>query len=364
MKKIEKTPVLVLNLEKVQYAYESLAFALPGVRLHYAVKANPHPAILQTLHRMGGDFEVASLGELELLTQAIGPKTGLFFTHPVKTRATIKQALGAGIRNFVVDNKDELAKFKGFDLGDVTLFFRMGYSSTGSKVNLARKFGIEREEDLLALIALASKVGFCQFGLSFHIGSQNLDSGAYGDALQAARALVARLRAVGYRVDHLDMGGGFPSPGYLPKGGMEAYTEVFRDEIDECLQMGIEVIAEPGRALVAGAVELHCTIIGKSIRENKPWYFLDDSIYNSFSGKWNDKAEFRFHLKKEFNSGPLVESVLAGNTCDSLDVIEEQAMLPPLDIGTQLIFEEMGAYSNVAASTFNGFPLTPIEITP
>lgn len=358
------SPQFVLDLGKVKKAYNDLTNSLGATTIHYAIKANPHPAIITQLHSLGCRFEVCSSGELDLvLNLGVNPRE-LLYSHPVKTVDDIEYALMKGIRVFVVDQESELQKLKPFsESHEITLLFRLGFTSQFTTFNLAEKFGILSDSEFIKLIQEAKKSGFKQFGISFHNGSQNTDPGSFKTSIRSCIQLIDFLENEGISISIVDIGGGFPATYTTPSGSISSYVSAFSQHLKELSAKGISVIAEPGRYLCAEAMELHCTIIGKTKRHNKMWYFIDDSIYNSFSGIWCDHARYPFDISDKTRVlERTLPSVIAGNTCDSIDVIEHEVMLPELQIGDRLIFFGIGAYSHVAASNFNGFPKTGITV--
>jgi ornithine decarboxylase len=96
------------------------------------------------------------------------------------------------------------------------------------------------------------------------------------------------------------------------------------------------------------------TVIGRARRGDSIWYYLDDGVYGAYSGQIYDHARYPLTV---FGDGcALQRSVLAGPTCDSIDVIAEDALLPELEIGDLVVARQMGAYTLASASEFNSIP--------
>ena len=171
--------------------YQSLRAALPGVAIHYAVKALPEPAVLGTLREEGSNFDVASIGEVELLREHGIPAERMIHTHPIKSQSDIQAALAHGCRTFVFDNVDELEKFKPHR-ERVELILRIGFRNADATVDLSKKFGVP-PADALALLELARRAGLRTVGLSFHVGSQCANSRAHVSAIETCKALIAAI---------------------------------------------------------------------------------------------------------------------------------------------------------------------------
>jgi ornithine decarboxylase len=195
-------------------------------------------------------------------------------------------------------------------------------------------------------------------GVSFHVGSQSYSTKNYIKALKAVRGLFDRMQRSGIMLDVVDIGGGFPVPYTKPLPSIEHFSLPIRRKIYE-LFPGMKIFAEPGRFICGMAQILITTVNGKNIRRGIPWYYLDDGVYNSFSGKVYDHCVYKFLTNK---TGSLTPSVLAGPTCDSFDIVSEDINLPNLDIGDLILVPAMGAYTNVSATNYNGFEKTKILI--
>ena len=95
--------------------------------------------------------------------------------------------------------------------------------------------------------------------------------------------------------------------------------------------------------------------MGRAFRDGRWWYYLDDGLYGSFSGQLYDHARYPIEPLRR-RAGQALHSVLAGPTCDSIDVIAEDIELPPLQAGDILVGRQMGAYTAASATDFNFFP--------
>ena len=353
------TPALILDCDMVRSTYAALARALPAATLHYAVKALPDPVFIQTLHGLGASFEVASTGELALLKRLDVPTSECIHTHPVKRPADIAVGLDASVSHFVFDCLGELDKLAAFAPGHRVLL-RVGYGHADAMVQLANKFGCHPEE-ANALICAARERGLRPDGICFHVGSQSPDSSAHVAAIHASEEFFSRHSDMSI----LDIGGGFPVPYDAPVPDIESFCAPIREAL-ACIPARVRVIAEPGRYLAAPCLTAVAAVMGTSERAGKRWYFLDDGVYGSFSGRIFDHARYPLQALGA-HSGTRHSCVVAGPTCDGLDVIDEDASLPAMETGDLVVAKMMGAYTIASASQFNGFPvatLVPINEAP
>ena len=347
-----ETPFMVLDLSEVEYQYKSLQAALPGVKLFYALKALSHPELIKRLKSLGSSFDLATIGEVELV-ESLGIKGDqCIHTHPIKKDKEIKRALEFGCTRFVVDNIEELQKFIPY-AGQVELIMRVSFRSQQAVVDLSRKFGCALEE-LPVMVDLAQKNGIDVVGLSFHVGSQSLSPMTQVNAVRASVAAMKVMQHVKWKF--LDIGGSFPvsyQEAVLPIADFCAPVMEALSELPE----GIEIFAEPGRFIAAPSMIEVISVVGKAKRGAKMWYYMDDGVYGGFSGQMFDHAVYPLAPLKPFDaSGEFYSSVLAGPTCDSIDVISEDIELPELQIGDILIGKQMGAYTIASATEFNFYP--------
>ncbi len=345
------TPLLVVDCAVVRRQYRALAAALPGVELHYALKPLPFAPVVATLRDLGARFDVATRGEVRLVRAQGVEAVRCIHTHPIKSDAEIAGALRSGVRWFVADNPDELRKFAAHR-ARARLLLRVSFRNPAAVVDLSRKFGCEPGA-VRPLLELARGLGVQVRGLSFHVGSQVADPARYVEAIDECRQLLLEARRDGHDLDVLDIGGGFPIPyaGRLPT--IRRFCAPIRREL-RTLPPGTRVIAEPGRFIVGPAGICVTSVVGRAQREGRWWYYLDDGMYGSFSGQLYDHAVYPVDGPER--RGPRLPSVLAGPTCDSIDVIHEDLPLPELQIGDRLVGRMMGAYTASSATDFNFIP--------
>jgi ornithine decarboxylase len=346
------SPLMILDCERVRVQFRKLRKALPRVDLHYALKPMPHPAVVRTVIAEGGFLDLASSGEVQLVRSLGVAPERCIHTHPIKRTADIANALEYGVRTFVADNPDEVRKFAHLR-GDVELLLRVSFRAPGAVCDLSRKFGCD-PEDLLPLARLAADLGIALRGLSFHVGSQVADATKHVEALKACAKLMAAARREKLgTLDTLDIGGGFPIDYAQPVQDIGRFCAPLRAALAK-LPRRVRVIAEPGRYIVGPAAIGVASVMGRAQREGHWWYYLDDGLYGSFSGQLFDHA--RYPVEPLRASPERLPSVLAGPTCDSIDVIAENLMLPQLRAGDLLVGRAMGAYTWASASEFNFYP--------
>lgn len=345
------SPLLVLDCETLRQQYRRLKNALPKVDLYFAIKSLPNETVIATLHKEGCHFDIATQGEVKLLEKNGVTATKTIHTHPIKRDIDIRSTLRFGCTTFVVDNEFELEKFVRYK-ERVGLLLRLSFPNPDAVVNLSKKFGLSVEE-APEFISKAEELGIHVKGISFHVGSQSPHSQSHVDAIQKSIDIIVASRSKhDTPMSILDIGGGFP----INYDGSSIDIEKFCQPINDILKTlpkNIHVIAEPGRYIAAPAMTCITSVIGKAVRDGTPWYYLDDGVYNSFSGQIFDHAIYPIFTLKQGVTHP---SVLAGPTCDSIDVISENIELPDLSIGDLIVAPMMGAYTSATATEFNSLP--------
>lgn len=345
------SPLLIYDQSVLKQQYHALQKALPNVQLYYAVKAHPNEAIIQSIDELGGGFDIASAGEMDLLLQQKISGRRTVHTHPIKKDQEIRDALRFGATTFVIDNIDELKKLLPYK-SRVGILLRISFRSSNAIVDLSKKFGCDIQEAKEITLA-AEKLGIHIKGFSFHVGSQCKNADKHVEAIHSCQKLMLDLNQILKQpLSTLDIGGGFPAD-YLLKG-IDIAT--FCAPINKALQTlpdDWHLLAEPGRYLIAPAVTSITTIIGKSIRHGMRWYYLDDGVYGSYSGQIFDHAIYPLQIMQKGDTYP---SILAGPTCDSIDIVAEDILLPELQIGDLVIGLQMGAYTAATKTRFNSLP--------
>ena len=356
------TPLFVVDHKALRRNYATFRKHLPRVQAYYAVKANPDPDIVRTFFEAGASFDVASMPEFRIVHENIKdmpPRKRqnwiwdkIIYANPIKDNRTLEQ-LDPYKPLVTYDNIAEVGKIRRY-APNAGLMLRIDVPNTGSVVELSSKFGAS-PSDAVDLIEAAYQAELVVEGVSFHVGSQCMNVQNFVQALEIADGVLKEAQSRGYeKVRILDIGGGFPVPYDSQGGSFEEIAATLNAEFERIFPPDIEILAEPGRFLVATACMLIVEIIGKSIRNGKPCYYIDDGVYGSFSGVLFDHCSY--HLKA-FKRGPSQICAVFGPTCDALDIVSVAEELPQnLDLGDRLYSENIGAYSTASATRFNGMP--------
>jgi ornithine decarboxylase len=360
------TPLFVVDHGEIRRNFTMFRKYLPRVQAYYAVKANPDPAIVKTLFRAGASFDVASMPEFNIVHENIKswpPKKRqdfiwdkIVYANPVKDNRTLAE-LDPYKPLVTYDNLAEVGKIKRF-APHAGLVLRVNVPNTGSMVELSSKFGASPGE-AVDLMEAAFQAGLVVEGLSFHVGSQCTNYQNYVQALGIADGIFKEAWERGHKqVKILDIGGGFPAP-YDPH--VQPFAELAKTlntEFDRLFGPEIEIIAEPGRFMVATAATLVVEIIGKAVRSGKQCYYVNDGVYGTFSGVLFDHCQYHFN---SFKKGPTEIASVFGPTCDALDVVSVAEDLPVgLQLGDRLYSEKIGAYTIASGTNFNGMPLPKV----
>ena len=347
------SPLFVIDCDALRRQYHALAAALPGVDLHYALKPLPDRTVVQVLAREGARFDLATNGEVDLVRDAGIPPGRCVHTHPVKRGSDIRHALDFGVTTFVLDSAEEMAKFV-VSRKKVRLLLRVSFRNPDTVIDLSRKFGCDAEA-APGLLELAHSLGLRVIGLSFHAGSQLPHAGKHVEAIDTCAGIVAEAAARGLPpLEVIDIGGGFPIDYLDPVPPIGEFCAPIRAALAR-LPAGLRVIAEPGRFISGPAAIAISTVMGRGQREGRWWYFLDDGIYGTFSGQLYDKMRFPIEPLARPDR-PREPCVIAGPTCDSLDVIAEDLPMPVLEVGERMLARQIGAYTMACATDFNYFP--------
>src|SRR6516164_9493852 len=354
------TPLVVVDHKMLRENYAQFQKYLPRVQVYYAVKANSDPAIVQTFYDAGASFDVASIAEFHVVHEKIRhlPEEArqdfiwdrIIYANPIKAIETL-QELDRYKPLVTYDNYEEVLKIARH-APHSGLVLRLRVPNTGSMVELSSKFGALPGE-AVDLIAFAHNNKLEVEGLSFHVGSQCTNVQNYVQALSLAAGIFAEAKSRGFPLKLLDIGGGFPAHYDDTVPAFRRLAKTINTELDRLFSEPIEILAEPGRFLVASAATAVAKIIGKAVRGGKLCYYLDDGVYHTYSGVIFDHLQY--HLKS-FKNGPTQICSVFGPTCDALDTISLAEQLPDLEIGELLYSENIGAYSAASSTHFNGFP--------
>jgi ornithine decarboxylase len=354
------TPLFVVDHKAVRGNYQEFKRYLPRVQAYYAVKANSDPAILRTLFEIGASFDVASIAEFNLVYDNIRNLPAdarqsfiwdkVIYSNPIKDRKTLEE-LNPYKPLVAFDNAEEINKVRKH-APNAGLALRVRVPNTGSMVELSSKFGASPGE-AVDLIAQAFDAGLTVEGLGFHVGSQCTNFENYVQALFISASIMEESEARGYKLKLLDIGGGFPARYDRAVRPFRELARILSAELNRLFPKSLEILAEPGRFMVGTAATLVAEVIGKSERDGKRCYYINDGIYHTFSGILFDHCQY--HLKA-FKKGHTSISSVFGPTCDALDTISQAEDLPDLKLGDLVYSENIGAYSHASSTCFNGFP--------
>ncbi|SLN44565.1 type III PLP-dependent enzyme [Oceanibacterium hippocampi] len=351
-------PVFCVRAGRLTARARTFIEGFPGTVL-YAVKCNPHPFVLRTLYKAGiHNFDSASLPEIALVSELF-EEPGLFFHHPIKSRAAIQSAYRVyGVRHYTIDHwkelekiREEIRRVEGIDEPPI-IHVRVATPPSGASYELSRKFGATRE-DAIKLLDKVHEYGF-ECGISFHVGSQCVDPEAWRRGFEVVRDVLAGTQA---KPRWINCGGGFPAH----YGGQEPPPlDVFLDIIKEewaRLDLGPDahLLCEPGRGMVADSVSL---LVRVMLRKGDRLY-LNDGVFGSLSEIRDANLTPPVRLIKRDGSPKsetMQEFTFYGPTCDSLDMLPSRFMLPDdVEEGDWIDIGQIGAYSNAVSSDFNGF---------
>ncbi|MFM8890010.1 MAG: type III PLP-dependent enzyme [Planctomycetia bacterium] len=354
------TPLFVVDHDELRKNYRLFRKNFPRVQIYYAVKVNSDPAIVKTFYELGGSFDVASMQEFHTVHGNIARLPAkqrqdfiwdkIIYANPIKPIETLAE-LDRYKPLVTYDNHEEVKKIARH-APHAGLALRLRVPNTGSMVELSSKFGALPGE-AVELITYAHESGLTVEGLSFHVGSQCTNPENYIQAIHLCAGIFAEARSKGFPLKLLDIGGGFPAAYDASVPKFSDLARKINHEIDRLFPKDVEILAEPGRFLVASAGTAVSKIIGKAVRNDKLCYYVDDGVYHTYSGVIFDHCTY--HMKS-FKKGPTQICAVFGPTCDALDTISLAEQLPDLELGEYLYSENIGAYSAASSTHFNGFP--------
>ena len=356
-------PTLVLDTQAVARQYGALKSGLGRAVIHYAVKANPAPEILKTLSALGSRFDAASRAEIEMCLAAGAAPAHVSFGNTVKKPADIAFAYGAGVELFAVDAEEELEKLAEFAPG-AKVYVRLIVEATEADWPLTRKFGCAPGK-AVSLMDYAVSLGLRPVGVSFHVGSQTRRAAMWAPILDQVASVWAEAKAAGHDLSVLNIGGGFPAFYGVEVQGATSYAAEVMGQIAARFGDVAHVMAEPGRGLVGecGAIAAEVLLVSrKSDNDLHRWVYLDIGKFSGLAETMDEAIRYQFLTERDHeDTGPCV---LAGPSCDSVDVLyEKQPVQLPLGLksGDRIVIRNCGAYTSTYATIgFNGFP--PLDV--
>jgi len=364
-----ETPFLVVDLDIVTQQYEKLANTLPFARCYYSVKSNSSINILKHLKTLNSYFEAASLQEVELCLNSGITSERIHFGNTIKQSSHIQKAYEKGLSTFAFDSIQELQKISKNAPG-AKVICRLKTDGIGAVWGLSNKFGCHKEE-VISLLQYAKELKLTPHGVSFHVGSQQKEPKAWRRALSDIQYIKNSLQDKNIHLSVINLGGGFPASGYMDnndnqeKYNIEDFGYIINEAIDDIFgasRESIQFIIEPGRYLIAeaGFVKSKIILSADRIVDNKNirWIYLDVGKFNGLY----EASDIKFPALYETRNNPnLIETILAGPSCDNDDILSVKTDLhhlpDDLKIGEVLLFKCAGAYCNSYVSvSFNGFP--------
>lgn len=356
------TPNICINLNTIKNNFEKLKSSFPYTKIFYAIKANPGEPVLKMLSEMGSNFDIASRYELDMIEKFVSDPERLSYGNTIKKACDIKYFYDHGVRMFATDSKDDLKNIAEYAPGSKVYVRILVENSDTADWPLSRKFGCHPDM-AYDILVLAKELGLVPYGVSFHVGSQQRDIGAWNDAIAKVKYLFNSLEEEeGIELKMIDMGGGFPASYTDPTNELSVYaseiTRFLREDFGESLP---EIILEPGRSLVGDSGILTSEVILASRKNNTAltrWVYID-------AGKFNGLIEtldecIKYPLVTTRDGGKEGEVIIAGPTCDSMDVMYETTKYKlPVNLkqGDRIYWLSTGAYTSTYASiAFNGFP--------
>jgi len=365
--KDKETPFILLSLKKIEEKYDELKKNLPFAKIYYAMKANPAEKVVRLLHEKGSNFDVATIYEMEqLLRMGISPER-MSYGNTIKKAKDIKKAYEYGVRLFVTDSHSDLRKLAANAPGS-KVFFRLLTESNGADWPLSRKFGAHTGQ-IYSLIVEAKDLGLIPYGLSFHVGSQQRDIGEWDHAISQCKYLFDDVkRYEGIELKMVNLGGGFPAKYLKPTRSTQQYAEIITTCLHEYFGDELpEILIEPGRYISgeAGVVVTEIVLISKKSDSSQyEWVYLDIGKFGGLIETLDEAIKYPIYPEKGYNGNGGREVILAGPTCDSMDILYENFKYElPKDIqeGDRLYILTTGAYTYTYCSVeFNGIP--PVKV--
>jgi len=346
----------ITNIGALFSRYKLWKRHLPKVEIFYAVKCNPDEVILRTLAQFGTGFDVASRGEISIVKELGTSPDNIIFANPVKIESHITYADLENVSMMTFDSENELIKIK-LHYPHAKLVLRVLVDDTNAKISFGAKFGCPRVQ-IDGLLMLAKQLTLDVIGVSFHVGTDCTSSTSHMNAIKYCREIFDVAKKYEYNLYLLDIGGGF--------GGFDSEVEnekfiITAKHINEELEASfkdipnLRIISEPGRFFAASCCTLVTKLIGGTMIDETVKYFVESSVYGVLNNVIFDKAKIEIKLLKEYPENcPKYKSVVFGSTCDSMDCICPNVILPKLNYGNWVYIENLGAYTTAASSNFNG----------
>ncbi len=362
-----QTPLLIMDLDIIKAKYLELQKSIPGLQIYYAVKANPMNEVITLLHELGSCFDVASVYELNQLLRLGIPPQKMSYGNTIKKEKDIRYFHEKGVRMYVTDSENDMRRIARNAPGS-KVYFRLLTEGTGADWPLSRKFGAHPDM-IFHMIIKAAKLGLEPWGVSFHVGSQQRDIGQWDDAIAKSKYIFDAVVEEGIELKMINLGGGYPASYVDPAYSIEEYSTEIQRFISEDFGDHIpQLVMEPGRSLVAdaGLIVAEVVNIAKKAKNNLyKWVFLDVGKFGGLIETIDESIKFPIYFERE---GMADEIILAGPTCDSMDIMYENfkyQMPETTRPGDRVWIFTAGAYTQSYSSiNFNGFPPLRAAVLP
>ena len=353
----------IIDLGEIVNSYSTWMRLIPNVHPYYAVKCNPNPVLLEALASLGANFDCASETEMKTIIEITKDPTRIIFANPCKMTSQIRYARANDVDLMTFDCEEELYKIKLYH-PYAKLVLRLAVDDSKSMCKFNKKFGCKLNQ-VLELLTISKTLKLDVVGFSFHVGSGCSSSDNYYKAIEDCKNAADIAKTIGIYISIIDIGGGFPGVDRtirfedIAKRVNDGVNDFFSDEL---ANGSVKFISEPGRYFAEKTHTLVLNVIGKKIitddsGEKMIVYYLNDGIYGSFNCIYFDH-NIPTILPFNERDGKLYKSRLFGPTCDSIDLIADEIMLPELAISEIVYVENFGSYTVAASSNFNGFKTT------
>ncbi len=358
------TPFLLINPDIIARNYENLRELFPYAKVYYAVKANPSNEVISVLRDLGSNFDIASIYELDQLLKLNIKPDRISFGNTIKKADDIRYAWERGVRLFATDSLSDVENLAKYAKGSDVFFRILSEGEATAEWPLSRKFGCN-EIMILKEVLLAKEKGLHPVGMSFHVGSQQRDIGAWESALMKVSYILELLEEYGVSLDLINMGGGIPAKYTMPIHDIKTYASAITCNLQKSFGNELpQIIIEPGRSLVAGSGVLVSEVVmisQKTVQGLDHWLYTDVGKFNGLIETLDECIKYPVYCEAQ---GEDVENfIVAGPTCDSVDILYETYRVPlPAGItaGDRLYWLTTGAYTSSYCSVgFNGFPPLP-----
>ncbi|WP_333652757.1 type III PLP-dependent enzyme [Dissulfurispira sp.] len=347
----ELPPYLLVDKEVVKEKVAVIGKNIKNSKVFYAVKANPDVEVLRFLNSLGTGFEIASEGELQMLASLGVEPERIITSNPMKTFKFLEQAVDYGVNYFAYDSMVEVEKLARYAPG-CNVYVRLSVPNEGSEWPLSKKFGVELDV-ASELLVYAKEKGLNPVGITFHVGSQCNNVYNWNTAVDKARDLWENAERNGIKLRMLNIGGGYPIRYTKNVVDVETIEKKVNKVIYQKFPQDIDIFIEPGRAVVGDAGIFVSTVIGKAMRGDENWLYIDVGVFN---GLMESVGGIKYTYVVGSRNEPKTWTI-SGPSCDSFDVIDKEVELPEPEVGNRILILSSGAYTISYASEFNGFSI-------